>query len=153
MKYVNVNLFLIEQVMETTTEVSTIKATINNPGSLQIINLSTNRERSENEDSDSLINTTTMKMQSNSELKDEDFEMNIKVPKNTTSRNENSSKEYQESKNVEYNTTEVESSLSDEIVMVLEEKTGWVCNGTVCTDLGPIYDRQKSSEGNKPIAV
>ena len=39
-------------------------------------------------------------------------------------------------------------SLSDEVVMVLQEQTGWVCNGSICTDLGPIYDRQKPSDGN-----
>ena len=52
-------------------------------------------------------------------------------------------------KTSEYLDTEVESSLSDEVVMALEESTGWVCNGTTCTDLGPIYNRQTPSDGNK----
>ena len=46
-----------------------------------------------------------------------------------------------------------EPSLSDEVVMVLQEKTGWVCNGSVCTDLGPIYDRQTPSDGNVKLSI
>ena len=51
-------------------------------------------------------------------------------------------------KTVEYSSTEKSTSISDEVVLVLQEKTGWVCNGTVCTDLGPIYNRKNHSDGN-----
>ena len=64
------------------------------------------------------------------------------------SRNEYSSDEVNLSKDNKTNKTNQEPSLSDEVVMVLQEKTGWVCNGSVCTDLGPIYDRQTPSDGN-----
>ena len=56
-------------------------------------------------------------------------------------------------KNVKYNASEADSSLSDEVVIALQEKTGWVCNGTVCTDLGPIYERKNSTNGNKRIKL
>ena len=61
---------------------------------------------------------------------------------------ENSSEKLDISKYNPTNNTKEGSSLSDEVVMVLQEKTGWVCNGSVCTDLGPIYDRQTPSDGN-----
>ena len=64
------------------------------------------------------------------------------------SRNEYSSDEVNLSKDNKTYKTNQEPSLSDEVVMVLQEKTGWVCNGSVCTDLGPIYDRQTPSDGN-----
>ena len=54
-------------------------------------------------------------------------------------------------KNSDYIETEVEVSLSDEVVMALEERTGWVCNGTTCTDFGPRYNRIQQdtpSDGN-----
>ena len=56
-----------------------------------------------------------------------------------------SSEEATMSKDDNNNHTIHEPSLSDEVVMVLQEQTGWVCNGSVCTDLGPIYDRQTPS--------
>ena len=64
------------------------------------------------------------------------------------SRNVYSSDEVNLSKDNKTYITNQEPSLSDEVVMVLQEKTGWVCNGSVCTDLGPIYDRQTPSDGN-----
>ena len=64
------------------------------------------------------------------------------------SRNVYSSDEVNLSKDNKTYKTNQEPSLSDEVVMVLQEKTGWVCNGSVCTDLGPIYDRQTPSDGN-----
>ena len=59
-----------------------------------------------------------------------------------------SSDEIKMSTDMKSNQSTVGPSLSDEVVMVLQEQTGWVCNGSICTDLGPIYDRQKPSDGN-----
>ena len=59
--------------------------------------------------------------------------------------NKYSSEEANMSKDNKNNHTMHEPTLSDEVVMVLQEQTGWVCNGSVCTDLGPIYDRQTPS--------
>ena len=56
-------------------------------------------------------------------------------------------------KNVKYNATESDSTLADEVVIALQEKTGWVCNGTVCTDLGPIFERKNSTAGKKRIKL
>ena len=64
------------------------------------------------------------------------------------SENEYSSVDVNLSKDNKTYKTKQEPTLSDEVVMVLQEKTGWVCNGSVCTDLGPIYDRQTPSDGN-----
>ena len=59
-----------------------------------------------------------------------------------------SSDEIKMSTDMKSNQSTAGPSLSDEVVMVLQEQTGWVCNGSICTDLGPIYDRQKPSDGN-----
>ena len=59
--------------------------------------------------------------------------------------NKYSSEEANMSKDNKNNHTMHEPTLSNEVVMVLQEQTGWVCNGSVCTDLGPIYDRQTPS--------
>ena len=149
--------FLLDlQVTDTATGIPIIFTTsLNNSESLETSTLSGRKEHSEQEDSDVNIKSTTMQTQSNLEVKGKNnySENNIEPPGNTTAYIETISNESQIPKNVEYNTTVVESSLSDEIAMVLEEKTGWVCNGTKCTDLGPIYDRQKGSDGNIHISV
>ena len=69
------------------------------------------------------------------------------------SRNEYSSEDVNLSSYNKTFETNQEPSLSDEVVMVLQEKTGWVCNGSVCTDLGPIYDRQTPSNGNVKLSI
>ena len=68
-------------------------------------------------------------------------------------RSEYSSDDVNLSADNKTNKTNQEPSLSDEVVMVLQEKTGWVCNGSVCTDLGPIYDRQTPSDGNVSLSI
>ena len=139
------------QVTETATEITTTLTTEpNNSESLEISTLSSREEDSEEEDIDIHVKNTTMQAQSNSvvKTKNEDSNNDTDAEVNVTAFVEAIPNESQVSKNVKYNSTEVESSLSDEIVMVLEEKTGWICNGTSCTDHGPIYNRQKPSDGN-----
>ena len=65
--------------------------------------------------------------------------------------NKYSSEEAKMSNDDKNNNTMHEPTLSDEVVMVLQEQTGWVCNGSVCTDLGPIYDRQTPSAASNGI--
>ena len=148
----SLNFLSILQVTETATEIPIIITTaLTNSESLEKSTLSSREEDSEEEeDSDVNVKNATMQSQSNLVVnnKTEYPNNDIDAQVNTTEFIETISNESQASKNAEYNTTEVESSLSDEIVMVLEEKTGWVCNGTRCTDHGPIYDRQKPSDGN-----
>ena len=89
-----------------------------------------------------------MQTNANLEFELEYSEKNTKVSNDTIKCTENKCV-----KNVQYNATEADSSLADEVVIALQEKTGWVCNGTVCTDLGPIYERKNSTAGKKRIKL
>lgn len=95
------------------------------------------------------IGITTMQTNANNELELEYSEKNTKVSNDTIECTEKKCYGKHGVKNVKYNASEADSSLSDEVVIALQEKTGWVCNGTVCTDLGPIYERKNSTAGKK----
>ena len=98
---------------------------------------------------DNTIASTTMQTNANLEFEIEYSEKNTEVFNDTIKCTEKKCYGKNDVKNVKYNTTEADSSLADEVVIALQEKTGWVCNGTVCTDLGPIYERKNSTAGKK----
>ena len=137
-----------KSTLDVTTTVSNVK------------NLSTSSYQPSNKSSvledllfDNTIASTTMQKNANNELELEYSEKNTKVSNDTIKCTEKKCYGKHGVKNVKYNTTEADSSLSDEVVIALQEKTGWVCNGTVCTDLGPIYERKNSTNGNKRITL
>ena len=130
----------------TTTSVSNVK------------NLSTSSYQPSNKSSvlevllfNNTIPNTTMQTNANIEFELEYSEKNTKGSNDTIKCTEKKCYGEHGVKNVKYNATEADSSLADEVVIALQEKTGWVCNGTVCTDLGPIYERKNSTNGNKRI--
>ena len=102
---------------------------------------------------DNNIASTTMQTNANLEFELEYSEKNTKVSNDTIECTDRKCNGKHGVKNVKYNATEADSSLADEVVIALQEKTGWVCNGTVCTDLGPIYERKNSTNGNKRIKL
>ena len=137
-----------KSTLDVTTSVSNVK------------NLSTSSYQPSNKSSvledllfDNTIASTTMQTNANNELELEYSEENTKVSNDTIKCTEKKCYDKHGVTNVKYNTTEADSSLSDEVVIALQEKTGWVCNGTVCTDLGPIYERKNSTNGNKIITL
>ena len=99
------------------------------------------------------IASTTMQTNANLEFELEYSEKNTKVSNDTIECTDRKCNGKHGVKNVKYNASEADSSLADEVVIALQEKTGWVCNGTVCTDLGPIYERKNSTNGNKRIKL
>jgi len=102
---------------------------------------------------DNNIASTTMQTNANLEFELEYSEKNTKVSNDTIKCTDRKCNGKHGVKNVKYNASEADSSLADEVVIALQEKTGWVCNGTVCTDLGPIYERKNSTEGEKRIKL